>query len=1228
MTVESTGADVVLNSGDDFLLSLGGSVIADTTITINIDPITDGAGATVDLLGNVDATLTTINGGDDSDIFNILPTSDSPINIVGGNPTLPGPGDTLNIDLSGVTNPALVLGATPGSGTFNFIAPDTELPVSFTSIEDVNTSAGAYHLVLDMVNSGFQNAADDTIDVGLDAGGNNLLIDINGGNFFTGDDADILSFTVLGSNDNDTLNINETAGGLPFFATAAPAGIPGSNGAHLNLAAETFLEDEFNPTTYDVNDITIHYDGKNGTDAINVNFLTDHNAGYFSDVLDGLGSGNIAAATTAGTDIDLGLSFANVEEVGLSGSGTGGGLHVDASSTPDTTGLNINDDGTPADGISQITGNGGFTDLLFEDFTDLQVLSGTGAETIDLIALDSATTLTNVELDADDVFAVDDTANDTIRVRSTPAGVLNVNVLGGLGDDLIQVFDAGSTVNNIFAALDVDGEGGNDTLIIVDSGDGTGDTFEVTSTTVDGLSSSAGTDVTYANIDNLNVTGTDGDDTINVNLGLQEDLNNVTINGAGGDDDSNVQNSTPAGVNTVLNGQAGNDEFFFLGSNVLRGFINGGGNVDTIDYSGYTPVVHVELTGLGTTDGFQGTENNGSILGTGIGGTGFDNINDLVGSAGVDTLEGPNLNNYWGVTSTDEGFIIAERNNLAIGRPTLPGDAIATPPEERLDFTSFQNLIGGTQDDRFDLSDGAGLTGSLDGDAGNDSLDYRDYTTGVNVDLFAGTATNIGGGLVAGTGGGDDDNSIENVFGGDGNDNITGDNDNNILGDGLGSDNLDGGGYGVGSENGGNDVFLMEPGAGGSADVITDIHGNDTVDFRFASQGIVFDVDIINTPQDVFGGNTVELRQLQPEQPDTNPSFMENVVGSEFDDYIFIDPLSQDGNYPIDGPPVLRSADGRGGTDTLDFDAKGQAVIDTGYSLTADGVGTVQYLNFENVTPFEDNPATIVDDGDLGFSLEGDWPYHPAGTAATTTGIGYEDDVHTMQSQLVDPVHYGDARAFWEFYGLTPGVYRVSVTWPASDNAFVIPTMATDAPYTVFDGSRNDVGTTAVDLGTFDLNQQLAPDDFQADGALWEDLGTFTINSRTLTVMLTNLADGLITADAVRIERVSAGPEVQLTDVTDVAAPPVVLVDGNPGGIDFGTTELLTDLTRTFEITNTGSAALNISNIVIPTGFTTTLTAQSVGVGATISFDITMDSTAFGDRSGLFSFDTDDVDEA
>ena len=636
--------------------------------------------------------------------------------------------------------------------------------------------------------------------------------------------------------------------------------------------------------------------------------------------------------------------------------------------------------------------------------------------------------------------------------------------------------------------------------------------------------------------------------------------------------------------------------------------------------------MHVALSGLGTVDGFQGRENNGSILGTGVASLGFDNIDNLIGSAGSDTLEGPDLNNYWGITSTDEGFIIADRLNLAIGRPTVAGDGVATPPEQRLDFTSFQNLIGGSQDDRFDLSDGAGLTGTLNGDLGNDSLDYRDYTTGINVNLFTGMATNIGGGLALGTGGGDDDNSIENVFGGDGNDMIVGDNDNNILGDGFGSDNLDGGGNGVGSGIGGNDVFLMEPGAAGSADVITDIHGNDTIDFRFASAGIVFDVDLLNTPQDVFGGNTVELRQILPQQPVTNPSFLENIVGSEFNDLIFIDPLSQDGNFPIDGPPVLRSADGRGGFDVLDFDAKGQEVIDTGFSLTADGVGTVQYLNFENVRPFEDSPAFIVDNGDAAFTTAGDWPYHPHGTAAITNGVGFEDDIHTVAA--MSPTGPDLAQAFWEFFGLTPGQYRLSVTWPVSTNPAVVGQVATDAPFTVFDGARTDVGISAVNLGTTDFNQQLAPNDFTADGAVWEDLGVFNINSRTLTVMLTNLADGKVTADAIRIERVSAGPEVELTDITDLIAPPTIVVDGQPGGIQFGATELLTPAVRTFEITNRGSAILNLSNIIVPAGYTTSLTPQAVGIGATIQFTITMDASSFGDRSGIFSFETDDVDEA
>ena len=92
------------------------------------------------------------------------------------------------------------------------------------------------------------------------------------------------------------------------------------------------------------------------------------------------------------------------------------------------------------------------------------------------------------------------------------------------------------------------------------------------------------------------------------------------------------------------------DDFIFLASNVLTGVIDGGADVDTIDYSSYTPAVHVILNAVGTTDGFRGTEST-SILETVLS-TGFDNIDNLIGSAGVDTLQGPDLSNYWGITST------------------------------------------------------------------------------------------------------------------------------------------------------------------------------------------------------------------------------------------------------------------------------------------------------------------------------------------------------------------------------------------------------------------------------------------------------------------------------------------------------------------------------------------------------------------------------------------------
>ncbi len=133
----------------------------------------------------------------------------------------------------------------------------------------------------------------------------------------------------------------------------------------------------------------------------------------------------------------------------------------------------------------------------------------------------------------------------------------------------------------------------------------------------------------------------------------------------------------------------------------------------------------------------------------------------------------------------------------------------------------------------------------------------------------------------------------------------------------------------------------------------------------------------------------------------------------------------------------------------------------------------------------------ILDNGTSGFSTVGQWfPF---------TGQGYKNDVHFAQKGS------GAAKANWVF-AVDPGQYEVAASWSAHKNR------ATDAPFTVFDGSSS--------LETVDVNQEAAPGDFRDAGAYWKDMGAFTIADDTLTVQLTNAANEFVIADAIRIRRV------------------------------------------------------------------------------------------------------------
>ena len=142
-------------------------------------------------------------------------------------------------------------------------------------------------------------------------------------------------------------------------------------------------------------------------------------------------------------------------------------------------------------------------------------------------------------------------------------------------------------------------------------------------------------------------------------------------------------------------------------------------------------------------------------------------------------------------------------------------------------------------------------------------------------------------------------------------------------------------------------------------------------------------------------------------------------------------------------------------------------------------------------------PTQIIDNGDTGFTTSGNWyPY---------SSLGFEGDLHYSF------VGAGSDVAAWNFT-VSPGRYQVAATWSE------YPNRATNAPYEVYNG--------ATSLGTVPVNQQVAPDDFTDQGAAWETLGTFTITGDTLLVELSDAANGLLIADAVRVERVGDVPPI------------------------------------------------------------------------------------------------------
>lgn len=100
------------------------------------------------------------------------------------------------------------------------------------------------------------------------------------------------------------------------------------------------------------------------------------------------------------------------------------------------------------------------------------------------------------------------------------------------------------------------------------------------------------------------------------------------------------------------------------------------------------------------------------------------------------------------------------------------------------------------------------------------------------------------------------------------------------------------------------------------------------------------------------------------------------------------------------------------------------------------------------------------------------------------------------------PPNAAPPTATWSFNLGASGSYEVYARWTQH------PNRATDAKYTVNHAS----GATTVEV-----NQEL-------NGGTWQLLGTYTMNAGTATVSLTDVANGYVVADAVRLQPVGTPP--------------------------------------------------------------------------------------------------------
>lgn len=743
-------------------------------------------------------------------------------------------------------------------------------------------------------------------------GGNDTLRGIeavrgsNHADVLTGSDAEFESFE--GGAGNDTVNGNGGWDRLDYRFTASAgvnvdmsggvgagtatdglggtdtfSGIEGVRGGSYNDTivgdgASNKLEGLGGNDSIDGGDGNDSLEGGAGNDTVHGGAGNDNIwGGAGDDSLNGGSGWDFANYHDATAAVNVNLTTGRTSGTG-SGSDTLAGFEgVSGSAFNDTiTGDASNNDLSGGLGNDNITGGGGLDRVAY--------WGASGAVTVNLstgraTGADGNDTLAGISGVSGSAY------NDTLIGSSADngfeGGAGNDSIDGGAGNDWVWYGIAGTGVNvNLATGVAVDGQGGTDTLTSIENvaGSSFADTL---------LGSDAANTLTGDSGDDL-IDGGAGNDWLGGNAG-----NDTLLGGAGGD---------------ILQGGAGNDSIDGGAVTDRAGYADG----NTLSYEDNASGIVMNLSGItgdgsagsGTvTDGWGGTDTvvnvpfiRGSAHNDSILGSSADIFEMFEGGAGNDTINGGAITNA-SINGNRANF---QNAGASVTVDLLAGTATgaATGNDELSNINQIRGsgfndtLLGSDVATYAELFEGRGGNDFIDGRGGFDIVryDFAPVTTGVNVNLAAGTASD-------GQGGTDTLTNIEGVRGTALNDTLVGSAADNRLEGKGGTDSVNG------AE--GSDTLVL---AGDRSDyTLTRAAGSSALTLARTGESVTFQ----NIEHVAFADQTVTeadlLARLETEQNDT-------LVGDGSDDLL----NGKGGNDLISGMAGNDTLLGGAGNDTLD----------------------------------------------------------------------------------------------------------------------------------------------------------------------------------------------------------------------------------------------------------------------------------------------------------------------